>query len=63
MHGTGQADTSKNVVPEQPGLVVIDSNGKTKIYRYDSPFDRMEQSDDGQFAFLFFGPVSSVTRS
>jgi hypothetical protein len=55
----GQADTSKDVVPEQPGLVVIDSNGKAKTYRYDSPFDRMEQSDDGKFVFLFFGQDTS----
>jgi hypothetical protein len=52
----GQPDTSRDVTPERPGLIKIDSNGRSTAYRYDSPFDRMVQSDDGKYAFLFFGP-------
>lgn len=52
----GQPDTSRVVTPEQPGLVVLDANGGSKTYRYDSAFDHMVQSDDGSFVFLFFGP-------
>lgn len=52
----GQPDTSRSVTPERPGLVKLDSNGGSTVYRYDSSFDRMVQSDDGRYVFLFFGP-------
>jgi hypothetical protein len=52
----GQPDTSQKVIPERPGLVKLDSNGGSTVYRYDSSFDRMVQSDDGRYVFLFFGP-------
>lgn len=55
----GQPDTSKDVTPEQPGLVVLDASGGSTTYRYDSPFDQMVQSDDGRYVFLFFGAASS----
>jgi hypothetical protein len=52
----GQPDTSKDVAPEDPGLVVLRADGTSRTYRYDSPFDKMVQSDDGRYVFLFFGP-------
>jgi hypothetical protein len=54
----GQRDI-EGASPEQPGLVLLDASGKTKTYRYDSAFDRIVQSEDGKFAFLFFDPTTS----
>jgi hypothetical protein len=54
----GQRDV-EGVVPEQPGLVLLDAKGTSKTYRYDSAFDRVVQSEDGKFAFLFFDPASA----
>jgi hypothetical protein len=51
----GQRDV-EGVVPEQPGLVLLDAQGKSTTYRYDSAFDRLVQSEDGKFAFLFYDP-------
>lgn len=54
----GQADTGEGT-PERPGLVVITKGGKTVKYQYDSAFDAMVQSSDGNYAFLFFNADSS----
>ena len=54
----GQRDTV-SAAAEQPGLVVIGTDGKSTSYRYDSAFDRLVQSADGHYAFLFFDPASN----
>lgn len=54
----GQADVV-GAVPERPGLVLLGADGKSTTYRYDSAFDRLVQSADGHYAFLFFAPATS----
>lgn len=54
----GQPDVAGETA-EQPGLVLIDAGGTSTAYRYDSAFDRLVQSDDGRYAFLFFDPTMS----
>ncbi|HEX3597723.1 MAG TPA: hypothetical protein VHU80_21590, partial [Polyangiaceae bacterium] len=56
----GQRDV-EGVVPEDPGLVLLGADGKTTTWRYDSAFDRIVQSDDGRFAFLFFDPTNGTS--
>jgi hypothetical protein len=55
----GQRDIAGST-PAQPGLVVLGADGKNTTFRYDSAFDRIAQSDDGRFAFLFYDPSKTT---
>lgn len=55
----GQPDVA-GVTPEKPGLVLLGADGKSTAFRYDSAFDRLVQSADGRYAFLFFDPTTGV---
>ncbi len=56
----GQRDV-QGVVPEDPGLVLLGADGHSTTWRYDSAFDRIVQSEDGRFAFLFFDPTTGTS--
>jgi hypothetical protein len=47
---------------EAASLVALEPNGTLRSYPLGNPFDRMEQSPDGQYAFLFKSKEGTAER-
>ncbi|MDH5674663.1 MAG: hypothetical protein OEZ06_21225 [Myxococcales bacterium] len=43
---------------EPAALTALDADGKTRIYELGNPFNRLSQSDDGRYAFLYKSNLS-----